>query len=161
MNQSATVQQGGAPEQGPFYNLDGVLLPAAGAFTAQVYSTIPALSRRLSIVVSYVKGASAVSGNGVFIVQWTIQGGAPEGAIKDVYETVIDGTTVVKADPLLQNPEYAYSVAGPITTSSITFRLLSLEVPVGATAFRVLAAELGDTAHPGTVTVRGYTSNQI
>lgn len=161
MNTSANVQASGKPEQGCFYLADALALAAAGAFSNPAYQSIPPESRRMSLIVSYTKGAAAASGNAVFRVQWRIAAGAPEGLVTDVYETVIDGTTVTKADPFLLNPEYAYSIAGPITTTSIAFRLLSVEVPIMATGVRVLAAELGDTVNPGTITIRAYTSVEI
>lgn len=160
-NLSDTIVQG-KPEQGPFYNLDTVALPAAGAFTAQAYTTIPAKARRISIVGTYSKGASSSSGSCRFRVQWQIPGGAPEGVVLDVYETVIDGTTITKATSFLENPEYVYSIISPPnpTVNPLSFRMLSCEVPVNATGVRVLCAEV-DTANPGTITVRVYTSDQI
>lgn len=149
----------GKPEQGPFISLDEVVLPASGAFTSQNYTTIPPQSRRLSIVGSYAKAAAAASGSASFRVQWRLASG--NGELSDVYETVIDGTTVTKTDPILENPQYAYQVDGPVTTSSINFRVLSLEVPPMADAVRVLAAENTDTVHPGTLTVRLYTSSDL
>lgn len=160
-NVSDTIVQK-KPEQGPFYNLDAVALPAASAFTTQGYTKLPAEARRISVIGTYAKGASSSSGSCRFRVQWQIAAGTPEGRVDDVYETVIDGTTVTKATSFLENPEYVYSIIGPPnpTVNALSFRMLSCEVPVNAVGVRVLCAEV-DTANPGTITVRIYTSDEI
>jgi hypothetical protein len=156
-----TEIRAGKPEQGPFLSLDAVTLPGSGAYTDQEYTKIPAQARRLSIVAQYTLGTSGVNGQGVFRVQWKIPG--ENGPIEDAYECVIDGTDITKTgDTFLRNPEYVYEVAGPVVvTDPLLFRVLSLEVPVLAQACRVLVAELGDTAHPGKVSVWLYTSDDV
>lgn len=151
----------GKPEQGPFISLDDVTLPAAGAFTDQDYTTIPAKSRRLSVVATYTKDAGGTNGQATFQFQWRVPGG--NGPIEDVSEVVIDGTDITKVDPVLRNPEYAYQVDGLVVAgaSPMNYRVISLEVPILADAFRVIAAEIGDAAHPGKVTVRLYTSENV
>lgn len=162
-NQSAAIQVSGKPEQGPFYNLDGFQLPAAGAFTAQSYSDLPPQARRAHVVVTFTGGAGSTNGAGRFRVQWRIQAGPTENVVTDVYEAVLDGTTIAKSGAFLENPEYAYSIAGPIAApaTAFNFKLLSIEVPIFATGMRIIAAEGGDTAHPGQVTIRIYTSDKL
>lgn len=151
--ETAAIQVG-KTEQGPFVNLDALVLPAASAFTNQAYTPIPPQSRRMSIIASYAKAAAAVSGQAAFTLQWKFPGG-----VTDVYESVIDGTSSSVAAPFLVNPEYGWQLNGPVISTSLTFRVLSVEVPVRALAARVLVAEVGDAAHPGTVSVMLYTSS--
>lgn len=158
MTESATPRPG-IEEQGPFVNLDAVALPGAGAFGSPTYTPIPPKSRRLSLIVTYAKGAGATSGSVVLRLQWQLTAGS--GPLDDVYETLIDGSTLTKSTSFASAPEYAFAVVGPPTTTSISFRALSVEVPILAVAARVLAAEIGDTANPGTVTARLYTSDEV
>jgi hypothetical protein len=149
----------GKPEQGPFVNLDAQALPGAGAFTDQAYSAIPPEARRLSAVVSYAKGSGATTGQVALFLQWRLD--AEGGNLDAVYETVLDGATFTVTGPSAAVPEYAFQVNGPPTTTSIAFRALSVEVPVKAIGARLVAAEIGDAANPGTITARLYTSNQV
>lgn len=149
----------GVPEQGPFINLDAVALPAAGALTSQGYTALPGRARRLSAVVTYAKGAGAASGKARMQLQWQMLGG--QAPLSDVAETIIDAGTLNVSGSIGQSPEYALEILGPATSSTISFRMLSAEVPMLATGARVLAAEAGDTANPGTITVRFYTSDQV
>jgi|SRR5689334_13637777 len=156
-----TAIRPGKPEQGPFPSLNNEVLPASGAFTNQDYTPIPPTSRRLGIIAEYTKAAAGTNGQATFRVQWRVKG--ENGDTVDFYEVVIDGTDITIAAPYLRNPEYAYQVDGPVVagTDPFRFRLLSLEVPILADGCRVLAAELGDTTHPGTLSVWLYTSVQI
>jgi hypothetical protein len=158
MTDSATPVPG-KDEQGPFVDLDAVALPAAGAFTNQAYVRIPPESRRASIIATVALGAGATTNQARFRLQWQIDGGG--GPLSDVAEVVLDGTTVAKVNPYLQNPEYAYEVAGPIVAAGLSWRLLSVEVPIKAIGIRVIAAEVGDTAHPSVMTTRVYTSREV
>lgn len=155
----------GKSEQGPFVDLDSFQLPAAGAYTAQAYVTLPPGCRRMHVIATYVPGAASVNGKPTCRLQWQIGGDGPgANAVADVFEAILDGTTVTKADPMLINPEYAYEVQGPIPGTpgtAFSWRLLSVEVPIKATAARVLAAEVGDTAHPGVLTTLFFTSDQV
>lgn len=150
----------GKAEQGPFLTWDAAL-PAAGAYTNQTYTTLPPEARRLSLVASYTLGAGGTNGQASFRLQWLVDDGSGAGVV-DIYEPVIDGTTISKADPFLINPQYCYEVHGPIVAAgTLSWRLLEVSVPVKARGFRVIAAENGDAVHPGTLTVRGYTSDRV
>lgn len=160
-NESAQVATSGKPEQGPFYDLDAVSLPAAGAYTAQGFSKLPPEARRLSVIASYTGGSA--SGQAAFRLQWQVAAGSPERQVTPVAETVVDSTVATKTGNVMAIPEYQLQVNGPAngTAGPIHFRLLSVEVPVGAVGARVLAAEIGDTANPGTASTRLYTSNRV
>lgn len=154
--ESVAIVQG-KDEQGPFVNFDLAALPAAGAFTGQAYTPLPAESRRLSIVAQIALGAGATTNQAKFRLQWQI-----DGALDlDVSEAVIDGTTIVKTAPYLANPQFAYEVSGPVVTGALAWRLLSVEVPIKATGVRVLVAEVGDTTHPSSVAVIVYASRRL
>ena len=159
MDSSLPVE--GKPEQGPFPSLDAFTLPGASALTSQAYTKIPSNARRLSVIASYTLGAGGANGQARFRLQWQIDGGG--SILADVYEGIIDGTTIDKTVvPFLENPEYLYSLLGPVVAAgTVSWRLLEVSVPVRAIGYRVVAAEVGDATHPGTVTVRGYTSDRV
>ena len=162
-NSSATISRGGKPEQGPFYILDGQALPAAGAvFKPSAYTAIPPEARRLHLIATYVAGTSGVNGSVKMRVLWQVTG-TEERQVADVYEAIIDGTTIVKSGNKLSNPMYAYELIGPPVSDpgSLNFRFLSCEVPIAAIGVTVEVLEVGDTTHPGTVTIRAYTSDRV
>jgi hypothetical protein len=139
-------------------NYSGVL-PAAGAFTDQAYEKLPQPNpRRLSVAVKYTAAVAAVNGQAKFKFQWQIAG------TPGFFETLIDSSSPTVAQPNATVPEYELVVKSPVYTPAGTvglFRLISLEVPSAATAFRVLAAEVGDTVHPGTVEIQCASSDVI
>lgn len=142
-------------DQGPFPNLRGETLPAAGAYTDQGYTPIPALARRMSVVMKYTGGAGSTGGKPRFALQWEVPGRS------DVYEVAIDGESVTTSAPFSLVPEYAVRIDGLTAAAgtSIAWRAMTVDVPSGAVAARLLVAESGDTAHPGAVDVDFFTSD--
>jgi hypothetical protein len=131
-------------------NFDGTL-PAAGAFTSQAYSKFDPsfLARRLTIAMSYTKAAAAATGKVKIQIQWEIAGQA------GYFEPVLNGAAAAIAADVMSIPEYKLEVVGPPVTVAdpLLWRQLGIEVPSCATGVRVLAAEAGDAAHPGNLTV--------
>ena len=133
-------------------NFSGVL-PASGAFTAQAVQPFPSqrIPRRLSVLCTLTKHASATTNAAKIAVQWQIGAGSAL-----FYETFIDTSSPTIGAPFAEMPEYALVVVGPDVTaaeSPFSYRALSLEVPSAATGVRVLAAEASDTTHPSTLRI--------
>lgn len=138
-------------------NYDAVL-PAAGAFTDQAYSLLGPLSRRLTIGLKYTKAAAAATGQVKCQIQWKL--------VNEVgyFEPLIDGSNPTVTADVMQVPEYKQELLGPPVTAGNTpllWRLTTVEIPSCAVAVRVLMAEVGDAAHPGTVTAKLFYSDVL
>lgn len=136
-------------------NYDAIL-PAAGAFTDQDYSTLGAMARRLTIGIKYTKHASATTNKLKLQVQWKL------GNDGGYFEPLLDGSSPTIAADVMRIPEYRQEVLGPPViagNSPLLWRALMLEIPSCATGVRVLLAEVGDTTNPGTVVCKLYFSS--
>lgn len=119
-------------------------LPAAGAFTNQAAFTVPAGITEISFWVTYTRGAAG----GFPYLQVLIGNGTEEGN-----DITIDQNIVV-AQPLGTQNIYEQQLAGPIPASAaaITY-VVAVRVPRGATKIRLIAAEGGVPATPGTIAI--------
>jgi hypothetical protein len=119
-------------------------LPAAGAFVIPSQFTVPAGITEISFWVTYTRGAVG----GFPYLQVLFGNGTEEGN-----DISIDQTVVV-AQPLGTQNIYEQQLAGPIpaTGAAITY-VIAVKVPRGATTIRMIAAEGGVTATPGTIAV--------
>lgn len=139
-------------------NYDAVL-PSGGDFTDQPFQEFPPeyIGRRLSAVCTYTPNASAANSQAKFMIGWRING-------VEYLETFIDASSPTISDPNAEVPQYILVVRGPKIAGSdapINFRMLSYEVPAKCDAVRVLAAEMGDAAHPGSVKINLAISDAI
>jgi hypothetical protein len=138
--------------QDPNYN---AVLPASGAYSDQAYtpitglaSGVPNFPRELTIAFSYLKAAAASSGQPKFEVQWEING------VGGYYEMIAVGTPTTSGS-VATTTEYISETKGLANTSATVPVLWkkTIAVPAAASGVRVLVAEVGDTTHPGTLTV--------
>lgn len=162
----------GQRDQGPFINWGtpavgavdavGVALPAAGAFTDQAYTLIPQLARRMNVMVAYSGGAGSTNGQARYRLEWQIEDRPASG--QGWIEPIVDGQTALAiTQPYARAPAYALEILGPRVAAGVTLglRLFTVDIPSLATGYRLLAAELGDTTHPGSLLVTATTSNEI
>jgi len=121
-------------------------LPAAGAFTSQALETIPDGAKQIIFWISFTRGSAASSAR--FRAEFS-----PDDA--NGYRTsVLNDASFYTAGQEGNIEFYTESVEGPVPDSaSATRYILAFKVPSGASSFRLLAAELGDTANPGTIAI--------
>lgn len=117
-------------------HLASATLPAAGAFTAQTAYTVPEGVIGITAYVTYTRGTT----NGTVLLrpEW---GNGTETAREAI-------VTVSTASSENQRDTVAYREF--VSQSVDTTFALEFVVPAGTTTFRLLAAELGVTATPGT-----------
>lgn len=129
-------------------HLPTTALPAAGAFTAQAFFPLPRGVREISYWITYTRDpAGADTGNPKFLVQWG-------NGVEEAFELVLDRGSLVVAQPAGDFNMYIEEPLGPIPGSDapITY-VLPVVAPYGASLARLLVAEQGDVANPGTILV--------
>ena len=134
--------------------INNTALPAAGAFTASSYLSFPNGRRRMTVITKYTKNASATTGQFKLRVMWQFAQGAPPAgvAITGCLEGWIDTGNITVSEPEAGVKGYGLDILGPqFTTGTAVSWQNTLEIPAGATAAVAQLAEIGDTAHPGTV----------
>jgi len=122
-------------------------LPAAGAFTNQAATVLPRGTKRVAFWVKYTRGAAG--GFPDLRVLWTNTLGT-EG-----HETIVDRTLALTvAQPVASQLIYEEALLGPIPAdaSPIDY-VIRFEVPAGTSAVRMIAAEKGVVATPGTIEI--------
>jgi hypothetical protein len=124
-------------------------LPAAGAYTTTPAFVLPVFGiREVTAWCTYTRGAA--NGQAAFRVSFDdLAGGTPE----DGNDVVLDQTLAV-AQPFDNQSFYKQTLYGPVPQDAnpITFAL-GILVPRGATRVRILAAEIGVPATPGTLAI--------
>jgi hypothetical protein len=126
-------------------------LPAAGAFTSQgAYTPAAGVARFVSFWITYTRGAAG--GYPKFHLEW---GNGTETAL----EVSFGEASAVQ--PYLQQNVYQGELLGPTPTdgNAISY-VLTVENTKGATQVRLLAAEAGITATPGTIAIAITGSGQ-
>lgn len=121
------------------------VLPINGAFTNQVGFPIPTGVRNISFYISYTRGAPG--GYAAFKLMWS-------NGTEEIQETILDldindvNTANISQNLYLQNlngPE-------PVDDNTISF-VVHTKDPGGSTFVRLLAAEKGNVAFPGTIQI--------
>lgn len=120
-------------------------LPGAGAFTAQAFSSVRFGLSRVTFAVTYTQGAAG--GFPQFRFQST-------NGTESPLESIEDSGSLLPAQPFATVNFYEATRIGPIPqdASPLTYEL-TFEIPKGSTGVRLLAAELGVTATPGTIAI--------
>ena len=118
-------------------------LPLGGAFTDQPAYKIPEKIRNVTFYGSYVRGAPG--GFPVFRLLWG-------NGVEETQETMIDMDFEVLSPAQSNQDIYLQNLTGPVpdTDAPVNF-ILHVCVPGGATCVRLIAAEKGATASPGTL----------
>ena len=121
-------------------------LPAAGAYTTQVYTALPPGTTRLAFWTSYTRGA--VGGYPGWRVQWG------NGTESNSRAMILDEGSLTPALPSATAQTYQETLLGPIPQdgTALTY-LYEFDVPPGATEVRLQVAEVGITATPGTAAI--------
>lgn len=129
-------------------HLNSEVLPAAGAYTAQDFATLPPGTRELIYWITYTRGGAG--GYPIFDVQWSDDA-------DECSELVLDEASFTAAAPSGNVNVYMQKLLGPAPADGNPVGyMLALIVPYGATKGRLLVAEGGAVDTPGTVTV-AYT----
>jgi hypothetical protein len=121
------------------------VLPPAGAFTNQAFSAVPSGTKSITFWVTYTRGA--VGGFPAFRAQWS-------NGTETATEAVEDLGSLVVAQPFADVSFYEQTLLGPIPADGnpITYPLV-FSIPDNTTSVRLIAAERGVTATPGTVAI--------
>lgn len=129
-------------------------LPAGGAFTSQADISIPEGLTKLSFWISYTRGA--VGGYPQFQVEWS------NGTETDYVEMILDEGSLSASQPNASVQLYRQRLLGPIPQdgNALTY-IFPFDVPLWATGVRLLAAELGVTATPGTIAIAATGEGSI
>lgn len=140
-------------------HLTSATLPLLGAYTTQDATALPydaggAHAKRVSCVVTYAKGAAAATGQVRLRPRWTLSGGT------EADQAIVDVGAVTPAEPFGGVRAYQMTIDGPRYTTNGSF-IVTLEVPAFATAFRLLACEIGDAANPGTCAIQVNASSVL
>ena len=119
-------------------------LPAAGAFTSQAPYDVSGGLDEVTCWVTYTRGAA-----GGYPILWPMWGNGTEEGI----DVAIDQIVTV-SDPVGDQRVYEQQIEAPHPSGAdaIVF-CLPIRVPKGATTFRLLAAEAGVIATPGTMAI--------
>lgn len=121
-------------------------LPAAGAYTSQAYTTIPAGIVNVAFWISYTRGAAG--GYPAFRVQWS---DAVDAGARDM---ILDESSLVVSQPEGTLDTYQETITGPTPqTDDPLVYIYSYSVPPLATGARLIAAEVGVVATPGTLAI--------
>lgn len=121
------------------------VLPAAGAYTNQTAAPVVQSQASICATVTYTRGASG--GFPRFRPMWSDGTTEAQGT---VLNTAID----LSSPPAGRQSAYLWEIDGPAPSGAgaVSFTL-SFDVQPGATTFRLLAAEAGVTASPGTCAI--------
>lgn|SRR5574341_9350 len=121
-------------------------LPAAGAeLTKDV--TLPARTKRVTLWVSYTRGAAG----GLPGLTLSVQ---PAGSTSFFRSIVLDLGSFVASAPTGSTNFYVERLLGPAPADGTALLyLITIEVPASASVLRVGAAEVGVTATPGTLSM--------
>lgn len=120
----------------------------------QPYSPIPFCSERVTFEVRYTKDAGATTGAWKAQLEWQVDDG--DGGDDESLQLLQDQTqfTIDVGDQTGQVEVRDGVIQGPSTTSaSEQSRCFTANAPDGVKGVRLLLAETGDTANPGTVHV--------
>jgi len=127
-------------------HLTSAALPGSGAYTNQSVLNLVTAQTTVTAIVTYTRGTSG--GFPRFKPMWTF-------ASTEAQATTLEGTIDNTTSPPLgiqQLDMWAINGPKPADGTSISFTL-SFDVQQGATAFRLLAAEAGQTGTPGTCAI--------
>lgn len=118
-------------------------LPLGGAFTDQPCWKIPERIRNITFYGSYVRGTAG--GFPIFRLLWS-------NGVEETQETMVDMDFEVLSSAQSNQDIYLQNLTGPVpdTDAPVNF-ILHVCVPGGATCARLIAAEKGATASPGTL----------
>ena len=119
-------------------------LPAAGAYSSATRVAVLPCARLVTLVAAYSKGAEATSGAEALRVLWYLQGQEATPITEQNVDTSANPST--SAALVLRGEA--------VTATTAARRAWTLEPPAGVVAVGVEAAEVGDTAHPGTLEIR-------
>lgn len=118
-------------------------LPDSGSFTTQNAFPIPTGIRKFAFYVTYSRGAER--GYPVFRLLWG-------NGVEETPETVLDSDINPGGSPFVSQNLFVQDLYGPTPVSDdpVTF-VLYASTPGGATTVRLIAAEKGVPATPGTI----------
>lgn len=121
------------------------VLPAAGAFTSQGFTTLLNGVTGISFWVQYTRGAAG--GFPALRIQWT-------NGTEVARDIVLDQNSLVVVQPTGTSNVYESELLGPAPAdgNAIT-EVYEYSAPAGSTAVRFLAAERGVTLTPGTIAI--------
>ncbi len=123
-------------------------LEAAGAYNDPDFVPLAKGVRRVAFWITYTMNAPATSGGAKFRVEWR------DADEQSAVEPVNNGAALVEAQPYAQMRHYLGEFMGPIAQSVTPIRWpVVFEVPPGAKAVRLLAAEVVDTTNKGNLQV--------
>lgn len=121
------------------------VLPGAGAFTNPLFASVPIGTKRVTFWVTYTRGG--VGGFPAFRAQWS-------NGVEEANEAVEDLSSLVVAQPIGTINVYEHEMLGPIpgNATPLVYPLV-FDVPDGTSGVRLIAAERGAIATPGTVLI--------
>lgn len=129
------------------HRAEGVL-PTGGLFTTQAMQALPAGLKQLNMLIAYTRGAAG--GYPKFEMEW----GTAADTASGFSELIRDLSAFVAAGAIGSAPTYIEETYGPPPQSASALKYtLTFVVPYGFTSFRLVAAEQGNTANPGTLTI--------
>jgi hypothetical protein len=119
-------------------------LPAAGAYTAQAFQPTPKGTSRVTYWITYQRGA--VGGYPVFQHQYT------NGT--DTAREIVLGTPTT-SNPNTSVPLGLELIDGPIPADggAISYAITYERLPAACVGVRLLVAEMGNAANPGTIAI--------
>ncbi len=126
-------------------------LPAAGAYTTTSAYTLPDGTKSVTFWNTYTRGAA--DGYALHQIQWGngTEAAAPEGILST-------GVTITQPNGVSQLVCGVIEGPHPQSASALVYPPITVTVPAGATTVRMVSAELGVTATPGTLTTAITTS---
>lgn len=121
------------------------VLPAAGAYTSQAFYTFPAGTSGLTFWISYVRGDAA--GAPAFRLEGT-------NGVEVARQLIQDDGSLVVAQPEATVEVLLETLLGPIPADgNVMIYKLPYNVDPGESGVRLLAAEVGNIAVPGTILI--------
>lgn len=122
-------------------------LPGAGAFTAQAFSPVPLGTRRVTYWITYARSAGVPGGFPAFRAEVS-------NGVDEVNFSVLNAASLLPATPTSDFADlnfYREELLGPVPPDDTTIDYeLTFELPPGTTGIRLLGAERGTIATPGT-----------
>lgn len=134
----------GGNEFGRAVHLASQTLPGAGAFTSQATFSVPSGVGEITFWVTYTIGAAG----GFPLFRLLFGNGTEEG------NDVVLNTAIAVAQPFGTQQIFEQTIEGPHPSSGAAINfVIATRVPRGATTARIVAAEGGVPATPGTIAI--------
>lgn len=126
--------------------LESQLLPAAGAFITPEWFPIPKGTTRITYWITFTRGSA--TSQPVFEHHYS-------NGTEDAREIIQDDSSLTITAPNGVVDLALERLKGPVPAdgNAITYALTYERLPAATTRVRLLAAEVGDTANPGTIQI--------